>query len=272
MNRKLEDILDECLERVLKGESIKDCLNAYPEQASELEPLLKTSLDLMQRASTIQPSLEFKAKARSQLRAILRARQEKEVKREKIPIWRRKWAVAAATILVIVFCGVGTVAASANALPGESLYSVKLAAERVRVTLAFSHMDKAKLHIQFAERRAAEIAEMAQQDRSDKIPELAERLDNHLQQVSCEAQKMWGARVEDSALTPTGKFGVAGNVGELGNLLGNSTIKLSLGNALNKAPQSVKPSLQQAIEGYNGTLLELNALDKVPQSVKPHPK
>jgi hypothetical protein len=257
MNRKLEDILDECLERMLKGESIEDCLNAYPEQASELEPLLKTSLDLMQRASTIQPSLEFKAKARSQLRAMLRARQEKEVKKAKIPIWRRKWAVAAATILVIVFCGVGTVAASANALPGESLYSVKLAAEQVRVTLAFSDMDKAKLHIQFAERRAAEIAEMAQQDKSDKIPELTERLDNHLQQVNCEAQKMRGARVGSSALPPTDKFAMSGDVGELKNLLGNSTIKSNLGNALNKVPQSVKPQLQQAIKNYDEALLEL---------------
>lgn len=256
MNRKLEDVLDECLERMLRGESIEDCLNAYPEQAPELEPLLKTSLDLMQGTSAIPLSREFKTTARSQLGTMLHDRQGREAKKAGVSVWHRKWAVAAATILVIVFCGVGTVAASANALPGEPLYPIKLAAEQVRVTLAFSDIDRAELHIQYAERRAAEIEQMANQGEADKISEfkLTERLDKHLQMLAHEVQEM---KRESPGPLSTDKFGISGNAGQLEDLLGNSTIKARLGNALDKVPPSVRPQLQQAIEDYDKAVLEL---------------
>lgn len=257
MSRKLDDVLDECLERIFSGESVDDCLNAYLGQGSQLEPLLKTSLDLKHTASTIQASPEFKVKLGSRLQGTLHARQEKEAKKTKIPLWHKRWAVGAAITLVMVFCGVGMVAASGDALPGDSLYAVKLAAEQVRLTLGFSDIDKAKLHIQFAERRAAEIEQMASKGQSEKIPELAERLDNHLQQVSSEVQKLQMARVGSSTPTPSDKFTAAGDVGELKDLMGNSSIKSYPGNALSKVPPSVKPRLEQAIGNYDKAFLEL---------------
>ena len=50
-NNELNNILDECLEKVLSGESIEQCLQAYPEQAAELEPLLQTALAVSQASA-----------------------------------------------------------------------------------------------------------------------------------------------------------------------------------------------------------------------------
>ena len=70
-NQEFSDILDECLERLLvKGETLEQCLANHPEQAVELRPLLETALAAKQ-ASAIEPSPEFKARARYQFHSAL---------------------------------------------------------------------------------------------------------------------------------------------------------------------------------------------------------
>ncbi len=265
MTRKMEDILDNCLERIFKGESIEDCLKAYPEQTSELEPLLKTSLVFMQRSSAIQPDPEFKARVHSQLQAMLYAKQKKAERRARIPIWQRRWALAMTAILGFLLIGVGTLAASAYALPDRSLYPVKLAGEQVRMTLAFSDIDKAKLHIQFAERRAGEMVEMARQGKSDEIFMLTEQVANHLDKVYVMEQPPEVEEKGPKMLAPAPSEGAEAyskgrDAKELEIVLSQSRAKslAALRNALDKAPEELKPVLQQAIENmeedYNKTI------------------
>lgn len=271
MTRKIEDILDNCLERIFKGESIEDCLKAYPKQAPELEPLLKTSLVFMQRSSAIQPDPEFKARVHSQLQAMLYAKQKKAERRARIPIWQRRWALAMTAILGFLLIGVGTLAASAYALPDGSLYPVKLAGEQVKVALAFSDIDKAKLHIQFAERRAGEMVEMARQGKGNEIFMLTEQVANHLDKVyvmektpEVEVEEK-GPRASAPTLTPALPGGAEAyskgkDAEELEGVLNQSRAKslAALRNALDKAPEELKPVLQQAIENmeedYNKTI------------------
>ena len=71
-SREFDNILDECLERLLlKGETVEQCLASYPEQAAELEPLLHTAL-ITKKASAIEPRHEFRARARYQFDSALR--------------------------------------------------------------------------------------------------------------------------------------------------------------------------------------------------------
>jgi len=257
MNQKSEDILDKCLERMFDGESIETCLNAYPEQASELVPLLKTSHAIIQKSSAIQPAPEFKARVYSRLMAMSYTREEKAERSKRTPAWHRKWLLAIATVLVVLLVGVGTVAASTSALPGKPLYPIKLAGEQVRLTLAFSDIDKAKLHIQFSERRAIEIAEMASQGKNDTIFALTEQFVSHLQQVYeiDNVDELMGDGVKTPAATSalpeeTEAFNERGDKEELRIMLSNSREEslFALENALEKAPQSTKANLQQAIE------------------------
>ncbi len=251
MNRKIkiEDILDNCLERLFKGESIQDCLRGYPEQAAELEPLLKTSFALLQKRDAIEVNPEFKARVQSRLQGMLRDKREKAENKAMVPTLRRRWALAAMTsVLVILFAGLGIVAASADALPNEPLYAVKLAAEQARLALTFSDMGKTELHIQFAERRTTEMAEMAHLGRRDEIPALTEQFADHLDRVYEIGirQKFKEMELETEVYPPP----LIQYREELRKqmLEESRTRSLSLLEAaLAEAPEEDKPSLEQAI-------------------------
>ena len=76
MAEGFEDILNECIDCLLRGESLEQCLQRYPEQAAELRPLLQVAL-AAQQASAIEPRAEFKAQARYQFHSLLYARERK---------------------------------------------------------------------------------------------------------------------------------------------------------------------------------------------------
>ena len=197
----IDNILDECLERVLiKGESIEQCLAGYPEQAPELEPLLQTAL-LAKKASSIKPRLEFREKARYQFSAAL---QEMEIKRERRSFsfnWQPRWATVAVAVLVLILASGGTVAAAGNSMPDEPLYQVKLATEKARLVLAPSAMDKAELYVKLIDRRVNEIVKMAEKGRAEKIERTAERLNGHL-------VVMASLTASREAVSPEGETGV----------------------------------------------------------------
>ena len=72
-SRQIEEIFEECLEQVFKGESVEDCVRRHPEHESELRGLLETSL-LTREALDVQPRAEFKERARQELFAAQRDR------------------------------------------------------------------------------------------------------------------------------------------------------------------------------------------------------
>jgi hypothetical protein len=78
MNSQFDDILNVCLDRIIKGETVDSCLRIYPDQAKELEPLLRTALSA-RVASTIQPRQEFISRARSEFQTALREMQAKKL-------------------------------------------------------------------------------------------------------------------------------------------------------------------------------------------------
>src|SRR4030042_5202315 len=102
---KIEDILNNCRERMFEGASIEDCLRDYQWQASELEPLLKTSFALLRKSEAIQPDPEFKARLRSQLQGMPYAKRAREEEKAAIPIWHRRWAMAVTAVSVILVAG-----------------------------------------------------------------------------------------------------------------------------------------------------------------------
>ena len=181
-SRKFNDILDECLERLLvKGETIEQCLQSYPEQADELEPLLQIAL-ATKKASVIQPRPEFRAKARYQFRSAL---QEIEPKRGySLFGWQSRWATAVTVVLVLVLAGGSTVAAAGNSMPDNPLYSVKLATEQVQLTLTPSALGKAELHARLADKRVAEIICMANKGKPEQVERVTQRLNSSLARVA----------------------------------------------------------------------------------------
>jgi hypothetical protein len=63
-HRTFADILDECLDRVLMGESVEACIAEYPEHADELRESLMTAGALHRTAFAIRPDLDKKRASR----------------------------------------------------------------------------------------------------------------------------------------------------------------------------------------------------------------
>jgi hypothetical protein len=196
MARKLDDIFNECYERIRSGESLESCLSKYPEYAAQLEPLLRTALDIGRRASYIQPRPEFKHWALVRLEGqqnynhISQQRQPPKPGRFSL---RQSWVVAVAAVLIVLLAGGGTVIASSNAMPDDTLYPVKLATEEARLTFAITDAQKAQVHIQLAETRAVEVETMANEGKTEQAAITAEKFAEELERASQAIAKMESA-------------------------------------------------------------------------------
>jgi len=175
--REFDNILDECLERILSGgETVGQCLASYPEHASELEPLLETA-HITRQATSISPRAEFREKARHEFRQAIQ-----EVKPQRggwFFGWRPQLVPVVLSALVLLLASGGTVAAASGSMPDEPLYTVKLAAEKVQLAVTLSPRGKAELYLKLADRRVAEIVRMADEGRLEYLEATTHRLDNN---------------------------------------------------------------------------------------------
>jgi hypothetical protein len=185
MARKIDDIFNECYERMRSGESLESCLRSYPQYRHELEPLLRTTLDVGRKASYIQPRPEFKHWARVRIESAQRyPRQQATVEKSGFPGWlRHGWAIAVVAGIIIVLGTGSTMAASSNALPDEPLFPMKLFTENVQRAVAVSPERKAQLETDIANIRAAELEAMANAGNTEQAIKAAERYDSQFEKA-----------------------------------------------------------------------------------------
>lgn len=148
MNNELETILDICLNQIEAGESdVDECLALYPDQAAQLEPLLKAATKLS-RGREVIPDPAYKARTRAKLSIYMQ--QNPQRKRVSPVIWR--FAIGVMTMLIL-FLATGTSFAQ-SALPGDQLYDWKLTSENVwRMT----SNDQLGVDITLSNRRVSEL-------------------------------------------------------------------------------------------------------------------
>jgi hypothetical protein len=181
-DRELNNILDECLERLItSGETVEQCLERYPEHAVELEPLLRTAT-VTREVLTIEPSAEYRARARYQLRSEM----ERVAVRKWWPVlhWQPRWAMVVVVVMVVLLAGGGTVAAADSSMPGTPLYGVKLATENVRLALSSSDVTRVELYAALADRRIAEITYAIEKGKHKQVERVTNRLNSHLAMIS----------------------------------------------------------------------------------------
>jgi len=180
MSKKSEfdNILNECLERLISGESIETCLADYPAYADELEPLLRTVVDARKVAS-VEPHQEFRERSGYDFQAAIR---EMEPERAwGFFAWFPRWAaITTVVVVVILLAATGTAVASINSLPDEPLYQVKLATEAVRLAFTPSSLGKAELYASFADERVEEIVRMADKGDVAQVEKATERMNDQL--------------------------------------------------------------------------------------------
>ncbi len=96
---------------------------------------------------------------------------------------RRQRLVSAAASLVVLVAAAGTVAGSAMALPGETLYPVKESLERAELTIAVSDAANARAHLRHSRVRLEEL-EAAAESNPEVVPEIAERFYTSLERAA----------------------------------------------------------------------------------------
>ena len=204
-------VLDSCLDQVFgNGDSIEQCLERYPEYASELEPLLQTALET-QQALAYTPSSNAKATERARLQQALVAHQAPNRWHHTLGALQSfstrlsgpyRWAATATVALLIVMVGgTGVVTASSGSLPDQPLYPVKRVVERTHMALTVNDQAKARLHATFAERRMMELAVMGTKGNKVYVEKLAGELDINLKHIRQFA--IPGVPVPALAVTPS---------------------------------------------------------------------
>ncbi len=181
---QFNEILNQCLERLLKGESINQILSEFPDQAQELQPLLRTA-SAARAFSEVQPRADFKARARYEF--ITAARELETQPKGRFVFkwkWQPAWAISLAAVAVVVLSGGATVVASNSSMPGQSLYSVKLAFEKVQLAFTVSDLAETELNARFANNRAAEIEYLAVSGNTEQIQIASARLNSNLSNIS----------------------------------------------------------------------------------------
>jgi hypothetical protein len=157
MDSGLEQILDECIDRMKQGEPVEDILRAHAAHADELRPLLSIVRGLEELTDPAPAGEDI-------LRSFVKA--SAEMQRQKpagVRFFSRPFLLRAAAVLLAVFLvGWATTTASADAVPGDWLYPVKRFTERARFFLTVNSEDKAELRIVFSSERLKEAVQQYQ--------------------------------------------------------------------------------------------------------------
>lgn len=237
MDNNTEQILQECLELLEQGKSVEECLNRYPEQRGELEPLLRTAAASREAFMQTAP-----ASTRSRIRSRIMDEWDKKRKRRfprGFSVFMPRWAATALlVILVLLVGGSGTVFASSGAVPGEALYPVKEFRENAQLFFTHSPQEQVALQTQFIKERAQELRELATEKEVNQnaIDIALDRLDQHLNSINTLAEKA------DSKETAGISRELQSSVAEQG------AIQDSLQEAMKKAPPGARQGLERALQ------------------------
>lgn len=193
-NNNFDNILNECIERVIQGESIQSCLEAFPEYAKELEPLLQTAIATL-HAADIQPRPEFRQRASREFQKAIQNLKPRGSAQSAWK-WQLRWVIPVTAVFAVLVAGTGTVFAASNSLPDQPLYSVKLLTENARLALTNSPAGKAELYAQFADTRVNEIVKMADEGKVAPLEKATERMNSNLAAIARLNQP--GANVAES--------------------------------------------------------------------------
>lgn len=99
-------------------------------------------------------------------------------------VWMQPASVALSAFALIFGGWIATVNASFDTVPGDVFYPVKLATERVQISLATSGEQRAKLHAEFAGRRLDELNAITSSDLEGKDVRVQAAMDGFQQEIA----------------------------------------------------------------------------------------
>lgn len=161
----LTEAFDQALSRMLHGASVAECCASIPRAyAEDLETLLTTAQLVRHDTSAPLPqdleawlpngAQEFAALA-DQLLARRRSFRHIAAPLRHATVQRALGGIVVATLLLA-----SVDSASATSLPGDPLYTWKIAHEDIRLTVTISPEERGRLHLDYAQRRLVELDQL----------------------------------------------------------------------------------------------------------------
>ncbi len=188
---QVNEVFEQCLAAMqTQGLTVEDCLQLHPALQEELEPLLSMAARL-QTARSLRPRAEFKAAAAQRLSRLAAARPAPPRPKTGFRGFRTGgWAqrrvrlnplLVGVLVVILIASGFGTVAASAQSLPGDFLYPVKRAEEAVHFALTLDEAGRAGLRLDYASRRIDEAVTLVEENRTQALDQVLADYNDQIQ-------------------------------------------------------------------------------------------
>jgi hypothetical protein len=159
---EISTILEECINQLQAGKSLEEILAQYPYYVNELRTLLETAAGMRSNQVKITPRDEAMARSRR----LFVTQVSLQTRRQSV--FHSLHLRLAVTFAIVIFLVVGLLSTglgSASALPGDTLYPVKLALEQVQLILAAGPVQRLKLLEDFDQVRSQEVNQLKTTDR-----------------------------------------------------------------------------------------------------------
>ena len=181
--RQFNNQLNDCLERMARGEGLEQCAARYPDIKEELLSLLRVAAATMHATATTTSRPEAKARGLARLNHAL-AEGGVPQKRGWLhwPALPKPAVAGLAAVMVTSAAVVGAGAASANSVPGEPLYRVKTIKEDISMMMPKSEVEKARQHFSLAKERGREVSVLVDRGKMDMADEYVVVVTWHLNQ------------------------------------------------------------------------------------------
>jgi hypothetical protein len=187
-----DEVFVVCLEELRGGQGVAELLRRYPEHGQELKPLLETAAWFGGQAAALAPRPGFMNASRARLMQQIAAQPPAPVSRTWGQLfsglgstWR--FALQAAVVVVMLVClavgSSGIAYASQTALPGDALYPVKLALEKVELLVTLDPQAQLRLHVEFSQLRLAEMQRLLALGRYADLSIATANYRNHVSQA-----------------------------------------------------------------------------------------
>ena len=163
MSNEIENILDICLDELKAGTDIEILLMRYPDHAAELKPLLGLAIEMNQLPKP-KPSQEKISETLVKVgKEVSKGYRRPKRSFRDVFLWQPKLAWVTSGIFALILTVLTMSTLSAHSAPGDLLYPIKLATEKVKFILTFNSESKAELRLTFSEERLNEMLDISQQ-------------------------------------------------------------------------------------------------------------
>ena len=165
MKLKNEDIFELILTDIEKGLSIEELLEKHPEMTKEMKEYLTIADNIIK---TPKPEISKSHMDRTINRILEISKSIIYTKKDSgtTSLFLSRLLPVLGSLVILVLVGWVSLLFSARALPGDILYPVKLAKEKIHYLLTFTPDGKANLHLIFASNRTRELFKKFNSDKS----------------------------------------------------------------------------------------------------------